>query len=167
MKVIVVRKRAVRLLHDFRSSNAGGERRSDAFGVRKQPGSERGGHENVSHVRGLVADHGRHERPVFCIVEVRARPADRGAVAAELNKVAREKLPSTGSVNEETDVGVATALVRAVALDSTTTLAREMADRGDGVGKPPADRAGGAIEHRHERLQPPAHVALGVGRDDP
>jgi hypothetical protein len=167
VKMIVVRKRAVRLLHDLGSSNAQSERCPNALGVRKQPCSKWRGDENVRDVRRLVADHGRDQRPILCIVEVRARPANRSGVAAELNEVAREKLPPVGSVNEEADVGVATALVRSVALDTTATLAGQMADRGDGFRELPADRPRGTVDHGYQRLQSPAHVAFGVRRNDP
>jgi hypothetical protein len=147
VKMIVVWKRAVRLLHDLGSSNARSERRSNAFGVCEQPRSKWRGDENVGDVRGLVADHCRDQRPILGIVEVRARPANRSGVAAELNEVAREKLAPVGSVNEETDVSVTTALVRSVALDTTATLAGQMADGSDGLRELPADRPRGTIHH--------------------
>ncbi len=167
VKVIVVGKRAVRLLHHFRGSHAQGQRGSDSLGVSEQPGAQRRGDENVSHVGRLVSYQGSHERPVFRIIEVRPRPADRRPVSTELNEVGRKKLTAIRSVNEETDIGVAPAFVRAVSLDSAAALAREMAHRGDGFRELPTNRARGAIDHRHEWLEAPAYVALRVGRDDP
>jgi hypothetical protein len=88
MKMIVVWKRAVRLLHHFSGSDARGERRANSLSVGEEPCPQRRGYENMSHVRWLVAHQGSHERPVLRVVEVRAWPADRRPVSAELNEMA-------------------------------------------------------------------------------
>jgi hypothetical protein len=118
----------------------------------------------VRHVRGLVADHGRHECPILCVIEIRAWPAHCRPIAAELDEAASQKLTAVQPMNEESNVGVATALVRAVALYSAAALARKMTDRGNAIGKLATNGARRSIDHRHEWLEAPAHITLSVGR---
>jgi hypothetical protein len=166
MEMIVVGKRSVRLLHDFRSSYARAQGRSATFSVGEQPRAQWRGNENVGYVCGLVADHGRDECPVLCVIEICTGPADRRPIGAELDEAAGEKLTAVDSVNEEANVGVATALVGAVALDSAATLARKVADRGNAIGKLATNGACRAIHHRDKWFQAPAHIALRVRRYD-
>lgn len=166
VEMIIVGKSRMRLLHDFRGSNARAQGGTDAFSVSEQPGAQWRCNENVRYVCGLVADHGRHECPVFCVIEVGAWPADRRPIAAELDEAAGEKLMAVQAMNEEAYVGVATALVRAVSLYSTAALPRKVTDGGNTLRKLATDGACRAIQHRHKWLEAPAHIALCIGRYD-
>jgi len=89
VEVVVVWKRAARLLHDLRGPDASAHRSSDAFCKSEQSGAQRSGHEDVRYMRRFVTEHRRDKGPVLCVVEVCPRPSDGGRVSAELNEVGR------------------------------------------------------------------------------
>ena len=166
VEVVVVRQRPVRLLQHLGRAHADARRDAHLLGVREQAGAQRRGHEEVGHVRLGIGHERGDERPVLRVVEVRAGPARRGAVAAELDEVGGQELAPARALDEEADVRVAPALVRPMVVDVTASLARQVTHGGDRVGELAPHLARGAVDHRHERLEPPAYVAARVRRDD-
>ncbi len=166
MKVIVVRERAARLLHDLGSAHAQRGRRPNSFSVCEQARAKGCRDEHVCDTRLGVTHQRCDERPVLRVVEGSPRPADRCAVAVKWHEMRGEELPARPVAREEPDVGVTPAFVGAVPVDVTPARARKMPDCDGGLREMPSQSACGAVDHRHERLETPAHVAPFVGRDD-
>ena len=167
VKMVIVRQRPVRLDHELRGARSYREGCPGALCVREQACPDRGRDEEVGDPGVGVGYERRDERPVACVVEVRAWPRGCRAVTSKRHEVIGVERAARLATNVEADVCVATAFVRDVSIDVAAAWLREMPDRHDRVGELPGHRARRVVDDRHERTETPAHVAGLVRGDDP
>jgi len=165
VEVIVVGQGPSRLLQQLRGADAQARRGAHALGVREQTCAKRGGDEDVGHVRLRIAHQRRDQGPVLRVVEPRPRPSEGGAVAAEGDEMRRRELLPGRAADEEREVRVPAALVRAMPLDLASAFVGQISHRRDRLGELAPDLARGAVDQLHERLQSPPRARAFVGRN--
>ena len=166
VKVIVMRKRATRLGHEFRRARANRGGNAIFLRIREKPLTKLRSDENVCDLRVRVRRDRRDERPVLRVIKVGAWPSVGGAIGFERDEVLRHDGLSLFVFHVETKVCVTTALMRSMPIELASTGARQMPHGENRVGVLLSDGARGVLYKAYKRLEPPSNVAARVNRHD-